>query len=136
MKNFGKREWLLLLALVLVVCATGLFAVRTVRRAAYWHYHRDEPIQPWMNVGQIAHSYGVPPHVLYQALGLPLRPPDRRPIRAIARAQGRSVEEVTAILQNAIVHSRPPYPPPPPPSQGEREGQQGQRQEPTQGRAP
>src|SRR5258708_32133984 len=120
MKNFGRREWLLVLALVLVVSATGLFAVRTVRRAVYWRYHQDETIRPWMSIGYVAHSYRVPPWVLEQALGLPAqsdrpaerRPPDHRPLREIAREQGRSVEEVIAILQNAIVHSRPPYPPP------------------------
>jgi len=114
MKKFSSRQWLVLLAFVVAVSFTGLFAVRTVRRAIYWHYHQDEPIRPWMNLGYIAHSYSVPPWVLHQALGLPPQP-DRRPIREIARAQNRSVDEVIAILQNAIVHSRPPYPPPGPP---------------------
>jgi hypothetical protein len=112
MKNPGWRQWLVVLAFVLVVSFTGIFAVRTVRRAIYWHYHQDEPIRPWMSLGYIAHSYSVPPWVLHQALGLPLKP-DRRPIREIAREQNRSVDEVIAILQDAIVHSRPPYPRPP-----------------------
>jgi hypothetical protein len=117
MKNPGWRQWLVLLAFVVVVAATGMFAVRTVRRAIYWHYHQDDPIRPWMSVGYIAHSYRVPPWVLRQALGLPPKPngPDRRPIREIAREQNRPVDEVIAILQNAIVHARPPYPPPGPP---------------------
>jgi hypothetical protein len=124
MKNLNSRQWLVVLAFVLVVSFTGLFAVRTVRRAIYWHYHQDEPIRPWMNLGYIAHSYSVPPWVLHQALGLP-QTPDRRPIREIARAQNRSVDEVIAVLQNAIVHSRPPYPPPgppPPPDNGATQG--------------
>ena len=117
MKNLGWRQWLVVLAFVLVVTATGLFAVRTVRRAVYWRQHRDEAIRPWMNLGYIAHSYQVPPWVLHQALGLPLLKPDRRPIRQIAREQGRSVDQIIALLQDAIAHSRPPYPPPlaPPP---------------------
>lgn len=119
MKNFGWRQWLVVAAFLSVVLFTGLFAVRTIRRAIYWHYHQDEPIRPWMSLGYIAHSYSVPPWVLSQALGLPReieRPgkPDRRPIREIAREQHRSVEEVIASLQNAIVHARPPYPPPGP----------------------
>ncbi|HEY2973909.1 MAG TPA: hypothetical protein VGJ48_15450 [Pyrinomonadaceae bacterium] len=127
MKNLGWRQWLVVLAFVLVVCVTGLFAVRTVRRAIYWHYHQDEPIRPWMSLGYIAHSYSVPPWVLHQALGLPTKPvkPDRRPIREIAREQHRSVDQVIAILKDAIVHSRPPYPPPPdaPPDEGSPHGQ-------------
>jgi hypothetical protein len=114
MKKLSRQQWLVVLAFVLVVSFTGLFAVRTVRRAIYWHYHQDEPIRPWMNLGYIAHSYNVPPWVLHQALGLPSQP-DRRPIRQIAREQNRSVEEVIAKLQDAIVHVRPPYPPPGPP---------------------
>lgn len=134
MRNLGWRHGLVLLAFVLVVSLTGLFAVRTVRRTIYWHYHRDEPIRPWMNLGYIARSYRVPPYVLSQALGLPLKP-DRRPIREIAREQHRSVDEVIAILQGAIVHARPPYslPPPPPLNKGPT---QGQAQGPTQGRSP
>ena len=112
---------MVLLAFVLVVSVTGLFAVRTVRRTIYWRFHQDEPIRPWMNIGYIAHSYRVPPWVLSQALGLPPKPgkPDRRPIREIAREQNRSVDEVIAVLQNAIVHARPPYPPPGPPPPGD-----------------
>lgn len=136
MTNPGKRRWLVVLAFVLVVSFTGLFAVRTVRRAIYWHYHRDEPIRSWMSIGYIAHSYGVPPWVLRQALGLPARPPngpDRRPIREIAREQNRPVTEVIATLENAIVHARPPYPPPGPPPPPET---QELRPEPTQARSP
>lgn len=110
----------MVVAFVLVVSFTGFFAVRTVRRTIYWHYHQDEPIRPWMNLGYVAHSYSVPPWVLHKALGLPDRP-DRRPIREIAREQHRSVEEVIAILQNAIIHVRPPYPPPGPPPHPDRE---------------
>jgi hypothetical protein len=127
MKRFSSRQWLVVLAFALVVSFTAFFAVRTVRRAIYWHYHQDEPIRPWMNLGYIAHSYNVPRWVLHQAVGLPPQP-DRRPIREIARAQNRSVDEVIDVLQDAIVHSRPPYPPPgppPPPYNG-----------PTQGRSP
>ena len=115
MKKLGLGRWIVLLAFLLVVSFTGFFAVRTAQRAIYWHYHKDEVIRPWMNVGYIAHSYHVPPHVLYRALGLPNKPPDKRPIRDIARAQNRSVEDVIAVLKTAIVHARPPYPPPPPP---------------------
>jgi hypothetical protein len=131
MKKLSGRQWLVLLAFVLTLSVTGLFAVRTVRRAVYWHHHQDEPIRPWMNLGYIAHSYRVPPWVLSEALGLPPKP-DRRPIRVIAREQNRSVAEVTTILQNAIVHARPPYPPPgPPPRQFE-----SQEPRPIQGRSP
>jgi hypothetical protein len=121
MKSLGLGKWLVLFAFLLTVLVTGMFAVRTVRRAVYWHNHRDEPIRAWMNVGYVARSYRVPPPVLYQAIGVDPQPHDRRPLREIARRQNRSVEAVILDLQNAIEHFRqspPPQFPPPPPDRG------------------
>lgn len=115
LKRFNRRQWLVLVAFLFVLGFTGFHAYRFARNAIYWHYHQDEQIQGWMTVRYVAHSYRVPPHILYQALGLPQRPPDRRPLKEIARAQNRSLDEVKALLMDAIVHARPPYPPPPPP---------------------
>lgn len=99
---------------VAIVAFTGYHAVRTVSDAFYWNAHRDEPIEPWMTIGYVAHSYHVPPHVLHAALNLPPTP-DRRPLARIARDSGRSMSQVEAKLTYAIVHVRPPYPPPGPP---------------------
>jgi hypothetical protein len=118
MTRLGWKQWVLLSALVFVLLITGLFAVRTVRRAIYWRLHRDEVIRPWMSIPYVAHSYRVPPHVLYEALGIPHPPHDRRPIKEIAKEQNRSIEEVVAALQGAIARERsvrPPNGPPPPP---------------------
>ena len=92
----------------------GLFGVRAVRRATYWRAHRDVPIRAWMTVPFVAHSYRVPPPVLYNALGIkPAPPPDRRPLRQIAREQNRRVEELINELQDAISRERAAHPPPP-----------------------
>jgi len=110
-------------AFALVLSVTGFFAVRTVRRAVYWRVHRDEPIRPWMSVPYVAHSYRVPPHVLYEALGIPFPLRDRRPIRQIAREQNRPVTEVISVLETAIARARshePGAPPPPRPDNRER----------------
>lgn len=114
MRKLDRRQWLMVLALFMCVGLGVFFIVRAVKPIIYWRMHRDEPIRSWMSVDYVAHSYQVPPHVLYSSLGLPLRPRDRRPIRKIAQEQNRTEGEVIAILQNAIVHARPPYPPPPP----------------------
>ena len=106
MKSFGWKQWTLLAAFGLVLLATGLFSVRAVRRAVYWRLHRDEPVRPWMSVPYVAHSYRVPPQVLYEALGIPHPPHDRRPIKEIAEEQSRSVDEVIATLQSAIARER------------------------------
>jgi len=106
MKRFGWRQWALLAAFVLVLLFTGLFATRTARRALYWRVHHDEQIRPWMSLPYVAHSYRVPPRVLYEALGIPHPLHDRRPLREIAREQKRPVSEVIAILQTAIAQAR------------------------------
>jgi hypothetical protein len=105
----------LLIALFVAILAfTGYHVVRTVTDAIYWNAHRDEPIERWMTIGYVAHSYHVPPHILHQALGLPPAP-DHRPLGRIAQDSGRSMTAITAALTDAIVHARPPYPPPGPP---------------------
>jgi hypothetical protein len=115
LKTFNWQQWLVAMMFLLALGFTGLHAARTIRDAIYWHYHQDEPIRGWMTVGYAAHSYHLPPHILYQALGLPHKPPDKRPLREIAKSQNRSMNEIRVILQDAIAHARPPYPPPPPP---------------------
>src|ERR1044072_8118068 len=116
MKRLSGRQWIAIAALVLVLCVTGLFSVRTVRRAVYWRMHHDEVIRPWMSLPYVAYSYQLPPRALYEALNIPHPPHDRRPIRQIAREQNRPVEEVIKTLQDAIAHSRyqttPPAPSP------------------------
>ncbi|HYW71651.1 MAG TPA: hypothetical protein VE961_11490 [Pyrinomonadaceae bacterium] len=116
MKRPNSKQWIAIAALALVLLLTGLFAVRTVRRAVYWRMHRDEVIRPWMTLPYVAHSYRVPPRVLYDALNIQHPPHDRRPIRKLAQEQNRSVEEVIRTLDETIARTRqqpPPNGPPP-----------------------
>jgi hypothetical protein len=113
MKTFRWQQWLVLAVFLIIVGFTAFKAVHTARAVIYWKAHPDEPIRGWMSIGYVAHSYHVPPHVLFLALGLPLTPPEKRPLRDIAKMQHRSMDEIRAILHNAIIHARPPYPPPP-----------------------
>jgi hypothetical protein len=106
---------LLGLALAVALASTIFFAQRAFQQGPRLRRASDEAIRPWMSVPYIAHAFHVPPQVLFEALGLPPGPPpDRRPIERIARAQGRSVSEITAVLIEAINRARPPGPPPPP----------------------
>src|SRR5258707_7006973 len=106
MKPDGWQKWIVVAALVLVVLVTGLFAVRTVRRAMYWRVHRDEVIRPWMSIPYVAHSYRIPPPVLYQSLGIPPQPHDRRPLRQIAIKQNSPVDAVISGLNYALARRR------------------------------
>jgi hypothetical protein len=117
MKRFGSKEWIAVVAFVSIVSLTALFAVRTVRRTIYWRLHQDETIRPWMTIPYVAHSYRVPPVVLYEALAIDHPPHDRRPIREIAQKQNRPVGELITALQTAIARARslpPPGQPTPP----------------------
>src|SRR5437763_2833980 len=113
MRRLGWRQWLVVALFLVAVVVTSLLMVRAVRRAAYWRSHRDVPIRAWMSVPYVAHSYRVPPHVLYEALGLrPVPPPDKRPLRVIAREQNRTVGELISELQDAIARERDAHQPP------------------------
>jgi hypothetical protein len=116
LERFSWQQWLLVVLFLFVVGFTGWRAVRTVRSAVYWSHHRDEPIHGWMTVRYVAHSYRVPPHVLYEALGVQPQPRDRRPLRGIAKAQHKSLDEVRTILQKAIAQARSSPSPAPSPS--------------------
>ena len=114
LSTFGWWQWLLATVFLLAVLVAGLFAVRTVRYSIYWRLHHNEPIQAWMTVNYVAHSYVLPADVLWQALGEQPRPglrPDRRTLADIAREQGRSFADVKTTLDRAIEQARPPTPP-------------------------
>ena len=108
-----RKRLLLISGFVIALLITLFFGVRLVRRILY--RPTREPIRAWMNLGYIAHAYGVSPRVLEDALGLPPGPPpDRRPISQIAKVQNRTTAEVIQILETAIEQARPPKHPPPP----------------------
>ena len=117
----SRLRWLLAALLLVVGTVTAVQIVRSVDDFLFWQAHRDEPIQPWMPIGFVAHSYHVPPFVLEQALQLPPGPPpDRRPLGTIATARGENFAATRDRLLAAIAHARPPYPPPAPPAPGRR----------------
>ena len=105
----------LIIAFVMGAAFTAFYVVRAINAAIYWSQHKDDPIEGWMNIGFVAHSYHVPPHVLHQALGLPMHPPEKRSLSQIAKSRGVTTEQIAATLNEAIVRVRPPYPPPGPP---------------------
>ena len=104
--SFSFKQWLALAALVTMLGFTGYFVFRVVRFTTYYDRSSEEQIRGWMRVEHIARSHGVPPEVLYEALGLPAGSRDPRPLGEIARATGRSLEEVEVTLTAAIADYR------------------------------
>jgi hypothetical protein len=96
------------LAFVLAIGAAFYLGTRASRRAHRIH-SANEPIHGWMSVPFIAHSHGVPPPVLFDAIGItPMKPRDRRPVRELARELHKPVPEVIAELQHAIDSAKQP----------------------------
>ena len=97
---------------VVALAFTLFFGLRFVGRLRNRPSH--DPIRAWQNIIYVARAQGVPPQVLEQALGLPKGPPpDRRPINEIARAQGKTSDEVIQVLETTVARERPPPPPQP-----------------------
>lgn len=107
-----NRTLVLLVALVVVGLLTINFAVRTFDHGRRLRNRPDEPIQAWMNVPYIAHSYHVPPDVVAQAIGLPPEQRDRRPLQEIAQTQGRTPDVLIAAIVAAIARDRAAHAPP------------------------
>lgn len=85
----------------MAIAGTFIFGFRTGRYARRMRLE-NEPIRAWMSVPFIAHIHHVPPETLFRAIGLEARPHDRRPLRAIARAEHRPVEELIRDLQKSL----------------------------------
>jgi hypothetical protein len=109
------RKLILALALVLALVGTFFFGYRAGRHARRLHW-RNEPIRGWMSVPFIAHTHHVRAEILYQAIGVPPREHDRRPVRAIAREEHRPVADVIRDLENAVASANRPQPEQKPPA--------------------
>jgi hypothetical protein len=108
---------LLILAVAFLAAIAGTF-VFGYRAGRYAHRLRleNEPIRPWMSVPFIAHIHHVPPELLFRAVGLEPVPHDRRPLRAIARAEHRPIADLIRDLEKALEsvgHMHPALRPPP-----------------------
>jgi hypothetical protein len=105
---FLRRIWQA--APVATVILGGALAVSlffAVRLVAFWIYwadpaHRDQAIEPWMTPGYVAHSWGVPREIAFEALGLPPAPGGPRSMADLAAERGVSVAELARDLQAAI----------------------------------
>ena len=85
-----------------------VFAVRLVAFWIYWAdpAHRQQVIEPWMTPGYVTHSWGVPPDVAAEALGLARGPGGHRPLADIAEERGVSFDALAQELQAAIDTAR------------------------------
>ena len=106
MRQLWKRNKIGLIAFFLAA-AVSLFFV--LRLAVFWIYwsdpaHRNQPIEGWMTPGYVAYSHHVPKDAVTDALGLSPDGHARKTLEDIAEESGRSVEQLT-ILLNAVIEN-------------------------------
>jgi len=99
-----RRLPVLTAAFAVAAALALVFLVNVVGRVIYWETHENEPIEPWMTVGYIGHSWDVNPRLLDQVAGTPTPQRSGHPptLAEIARSWGVPVEEVIAQVEAAL----------------------------------
>lgn len=103
-----RRHPYLSSAFAVALALALFFAARLVTGAIYWAGHQSEPVQAWMTVGYVGHSWGLDPRQINEIAGLPL--PDGHPLTMseIAAGDGVPVSEVIARVEAAVVQLKGP----------------------------
>ena len=102
LKKLWRHHRWLTLSFALTLTLALVFTIRAGVFFVYWQQHQDEPIEGWMTVRYVAHSYRVDPRVVHTAVGLPQTGPDRRPLIKISREDGEPLDQITARILAAI----------------------------------
>ena len=107
MKTLFRRHPVLVLAFVLASLGATFFAGRIVWNVVYWAQHRQEAVQPWMTVGYVGHSWGLPPREIDARAGLPM-PEKGHPLtlQQIADQRGVPVAEIIALVEVTVAQMR------------------------------
>jgi hypothetical protein len=127
-------KWLIVILVVAGLALVGFFGWRTFRDHRRWEQRRQVPlatdveaIRGWMTLHYVALTYGVPPPLLSDGLGIPQEADNRDlSLTEMAEKYGRDSTEFLQTVQQ-IVRSHiatraaeppPPGPPPPPGTPG------------------
>ncbi len=102
----------LLLAFVVVLAVTLFLVARTILLFTYWQSHRDAELQPWMTLGYVERSYGLPPRSLRGLAGEDVQPGQRLTLAELAAARGMSLDQFEQEVQGAIDAARDARPQP------------------------
>jgi hypothetical protein len=97
------KNRLLVLGFVLMAAVTLFFAVRSALFALYWNdpAHWNQPLEGWMTIGYVAHSYHLDPRDIDADLRL-IKPHDRRTLEQIAGDNGMTLDELKARLDATL----------------------------------
>lgn len=103
-----RTHRLLLIAFTVACLVTLVFAARFSFYTLYWSdpAHRNQPLEGWMTVGYVAHSYRLPREALADALSLQQMPGKRLTLAEIARTRGVTVSSLIAEIESVIMRLR------------------------------
>lgn len=102
--SLWKRNRVLVSAFLAMAALTVFFTVRAILFVLYWHNpaHWRQPIESWMTIGYVAHSYQVNPKDLEQGLALDVEPRSHRTIGQIAADNNVPFDEVKTRLDAVL----------------------------------
>lgn len=102
--SLWKRNRVLVSAFLVMAALTVFFAVRSIFFALYWQdpAHWRQPIESWMTIGYVAHSYQVNPKDVEQGLALNVAPRSHRTIGQIAADNNIPFDEVKTRLDAVL----------------------------------
>ena len=97
-----KNHRLLVIGFSLASMIALVFLVRLLLFALYWQDpdHRNQPLEAWMTLGYVAHSYDIPRHALFEELAFDPTAREERPTLAeLAEERGVTFE----VLEQQII---------------------------------
>ncbi len=111
-KLLWAKNRLLLIAFLAAVVVMLYFATRFVLFALYWSNpgHQNQPLEPWMTIGYVAHSWNLPREALLEQLQVPPARGHPASILEIAEEKGVAYDvfkvEVERTIQK-LIEERP-----------------------------
>lgn len=108
-KHLWRHHKLLLLAFSLAAALTLLFAVRMVAFSLYWAdpEHQYQPLEGWMTLRYVAHSYQLNPKDVDRILQIDAAPDGRQTLQRLMQQKNMTLHDLQLRLDEFIA-SRPP----------------------------
>ncbi len=109
LKLIWREHRVVFLGFVAAAILTLFFTFKTIGGLIYWSQHREAPLEPWMSIGYIAHSYNIPPHELADQMHLTRDEAKHKPIGEIAEDAGMEFDRLKTEILSIIETTRAPH---------------------------
>jgi hypothetical protein len=108
MRRLWRENRTIFVAFVLATALALFFGGRLVSNWIYWNdpAHRDQAIAGWMTPRYVAHSWGLPPELVINVLGIERTPGHPPMLSEIAAARGTTVDVLAAEIETAAARYR------------------------------